>query len=727
MSDPIDMHASPHLTHPVKSDSIRLFFLGFLTLFLELALIRYLAGNIWNLGYFPNLVLLGVFVGMGTGFIFHQYFSPEKSSKLHLAAAYLLFLLSFFVTFFHPPIPGFMGSSGDMGGDLYFTIAPSRPQIVSQVMFVFWFLSVIVIFFAIAQSTAKVFQRLSPLRAYTLDIAGSCLGIISFMLISTLKLPAYLWFLAIIPTFLLGLPAVAPRKAWGAALSLLLVAGLSFYQDTRLLATYGGGAKYKGPVDVTWSPYQKIEYFNSSEQAHRVHVNGLGHQQMEPASVLRSTWYQVPYQMRQQARMKTPGLGPIQNVLLIGAGSGNDVATALMNGATHVDAVEIDPVIAQLGKEHHPEHPYQDPRVTLTVDDGRAFMVRAQTKYDLIIFALTDSLVKVSPMAQLRLENFLFTVESCRRASELLNPGGQLVLYNYYRKPWLVSKIEKMLFEATGQMPVRAFQQNDFVMFSASSEGALQAPLRSGEEETDVPHDDWPFLYLKQKGMPGIYQNATLGVLGFLFLLFAGFQFLTPPKSTDSQSLSRENAPLQIKIGFLLMGVAFMLLETKSIIQFSLLFGTTWINNSLVFLSVLISVLLANWAALAVRRSHLKWVYLLLIGSCLSSFFFPLGNLLSVENPAWRFFWASLMTFSPLFFANLIFSSLFRRQKFAEHVFGWNLLGATLGGVAEYFSMVTGYNALSIVIAVSYVLVFALFARSQKATQEEAPVPVAAV
>src|SRR5690349_1694357 len=53
-------------------DGWRLAGMGFLTLFLELALIRYLPGNIWNLGYFPNLILIAVFIGMGLGFMFHH-------------------------------------------------------------------------------------------------------------------------------------------------------------------------------------------------------------------------------------------------------------------------------------------------------------------------------------------------------------------------------------------------------------------------------------------------------------------------------------------------------------------------------------------------------------------------------------------------------------------------------------------------------------------------------
>ena len=39
-----------------------------------------------------------------------------------------------------------------------------------------------------------------------------------------------------------------------------------------------------------------------------------------------------------------------ENVLILGAGSGTDVAAALKHGAKHVDAVEIDPVILRLGK-----------------------------------------------------------------------------------------------------------------------------------------------------------------------------------------------------------------------------------------------------------------------------------------------------------------------------------------------------------------------------------------
>src|SRR5688572_25672297 len=103
-----------------RSNALKLFSLGFLTLFLELVLIRYLAGNIWNLGYFPNLVLLGVFVGMGIGFVFHHYIPDSDSGRYFNLSAVVLAVLVAFVTFMHPSLPGFGLSAGNIGGDLYF-------------------------------------------------------------------------------------------------------------------------------------------------------------------------------------------------------------------------------------------------------------------------------------------------------------------------------------------------------------------------------------------------------------------------------------------------------------------------------------------------------------------------------------------------------------------------------------------------------------------------------
>jgi hypothetical protein len=679
----------------------RLFFLGFVTLFLELTLIRYLSGNIWNLGYFPNLVLTAVFVGMGLGFAFHHLVPERRSPVLFQGAHVVLLALVAFVYLKHPSVPGFTPWGGNVSGDLYFTAVPMTGSWQSYGPFFICGFAVVGTFALITQRTAKLFRRFPPLTAYTLDIAGSIAGILAFMVMSFFGVPAWAWFLVVgaLAALTVDGPALHRLGPIAAAAATALVA---YQQDQTNLYN----PKYTGPLEVRWSPYQKVELADPLQ----IFVNGIGHQRMFPPAELRGMFYQTVHDQRRR-----DGAQPYRDVLILGAGSGNDVAAALANGADHVDAVEIDPAIARLGKLHHPARPYDDPRVTLTIDDGRAFMTRTERRYDLIVFALTDSLVKVSAMAQLRLENYLFTRESVGRAWSLLKDGGDVIFYNYYRQPWLRAKIEAMIAAATGCQADLVAQQDDFALLSVHKGAPPADPAEASA--IDIPTDDWPFLYLHDRGIPILYGWAMAGMAAFVLLLMAVLH-----RSTRKLGAGQ----LLVKLAFVLMGVAFLLLETKGVIQFSLLFGTTWLNNSLVFLAVLVMVLAANWAA---RSSFLRGtasvpvIYVLLLASALVTLIYPLRELLQVASVPLRFLVASALTFSPIFFANLIFSITFRDQEVAEHVFGWNLIGATLGGVLEYTSMLLGYNLLAVLVAVCYTAVFVLLllARSKKFAPHPAP------
>jgi hypothetical protein len=691
------MSPTPESGAPARAAQ-RLFLLGFFTLFLELLLIRYLAGSIWNLGFFPNLVLLGAFVGMGTGFVCHPLLAERASRALFGAVPLALLGLVGFVHFLHPSVPGFESVSGEIGGEVFFTSTADHAR-TNYALFALWLFGVIAIFAMISQYTAKLFARFRPLRAYTLDIAGSCCGIVAFMAISWLELRAALWFAACIPLVIAADGWPSARRAGIAAAALLGCAGLVQLQDTRLLSD----PDFAGALEVRWSPYQKVELARAEGADPFVFVNGVKHQAMHRAEDLRRIFYQLPHDHRREHS----DAGPYRRVLVIGAGSGNDVASALMNGAREVEAVEIDPVIAELGRRHHPARPYQDARVELVIADGREHLTRGEGHYDLIVFALTDSLVKVSPMAQLRLENYIFTVESLRRGFELLSPDGALVLYNYYREPWVLEKLELALREATGREPRRLIDNRLFALLTLDRRSP-PARAAAGPPGIEPSRDDWPFPYLRRRDLPPIY----LGAMALLLAYGAGVFLLVQRRLRRGAGVAAAAIPLSLKLAFALMGAAFLLLETKSIIQFSLLFGTTWLNNSLVFLGVLLLVLAANWTAQVVRGRWLWWAVLpLLLASSLAPLFYPLANLLYLEHEGLRFAAASLLTFSPVFFANLLFSLAFRDQHTAEHLFGWNLFGATLGGVLEYSSMAIGYGALAVVVALCYAAAFALLAR----------------
>ncbi len=152
----------------------------------------------------------------------------------------------------------------------------------------------------------------------------------------------------------------------------------------------------------SWSPYYKISVFDAKTAGVKaLNVNGIPHQLIESTAQRRAREpvYFLPYR-----RVLS---NPLRNVLIIGAGNGADVAIALAAGAKHVDAVEIDPRIYQIGRELNPDHPYQNPRVTIHINDGRAYLQQSRSTYDLILFALPDSLVLVAGQSSLRLESVL--------------------------------------------------------------------------------------------------------------------------------------------------------------------------------------------------------------------------------------------------------------------------------------------------------------------------------
>src|SRR5262249_1196237 len=139
---------------------------------------------VWNLGYFPNLVLVATFTGMGLGFALHDRVRGAWSTVLMHAAVLLLLGLVVFVHFLHPTVPGFTNWGGDIGGDLYFTSTPMDVAERGALPFVVCLLGTVLVFVCLSQRTAKLFRRFPPLTAYTLDIGGSCAGIVCFMVVS---------------------------------------------------------------------------------------------------------------------------------------------------------------------------------------------------------------------------------------------------------------------------------------------------------------------------------------------------------------------------------------------------------------------------------------------------------------------------------------------------------------------------------------------------------------
>jgi hypothetical protein len=644
-----------------------------LMLFVQLALIRWAGANLVHLSYFSNLILLASFLGIGLGFLRSRY---QRDMGRYTPVS--LLLLVAFITFFPAKIEG---SSSQL---IFFTeVKPTGLPTWVSLPLVFIVCAVTMTGFG--EITGRAFREFKALDAYRWDIIGSILGTLLFTLVSFLRAPSWIWplvtFVALWALYGLALP-------WVSRIAMALIVGALVFESMS--------------AGVSWSPYYKVhtETFNegTAQEFTTIQVNGIPHQNV--LDVQERLKFEPVYGRPYERAIDNP----LNNVLVVGAGTGTDIALALSKGAKHVDAVEIDPRIQQIGSQINPNQPYSDPRVSVHINDGRAFLSGNDTKYDLILFALPDSLTLVSGASQLRLESYLFTKQSIQSAYDHLTDDGVFAMYNYYREPWLINRLAGTVDEVFGHSPCldqfTAYQSLAAITVGKNADNAVCAPGAVWDRATIAAEgqaipapavDDRPFLYLKDRTIPELYIIVILLILGVSLIGIRVF-----------------GGPFKTMRGYgdlFFMGAAFLLLETRSITTFALLFGTTWLVNALVFTGVLLAVLVAIEVTqrMARKGKAVPRVVILpaLFGSLLVAFLIPNAALLGLPVPL-RLVCAIVLAFAPIFFANLLFTSRFKDAANPTAAFAANLFGAMVGGCLEYLSLVLGYQLLLVVAALLY-------------------------
>jgi hypothetical protein len=203
-----------------------------------------------------------------------------------------------------------------------------------------------------------------------------------------------------------------------------------------------------------------------------------------------------------------------------------------------------------------------------------------------------------------------------------------------------------------------------------------------------VPSADWPFLYLREPVIPAlnIRSMALIAVLS-LAILYA----LSPVRRM------RPNWQM------FFLGAAFMLLETKAVVHMALLFGSTWIVNSIVFFAILLMILASNVFVLAVKPKRLWPHYGFLAAALTVNIVVPMSRFLAL--PGWQKVAISCaVIFVPIFFAGIIFGTLFRDSSHPDVNFGSNIAGTTMGGLSESLSLMIGFNHVLLVALIFYLL-----------------------
>jgi SAM-dependent methyltransferase len=746
-------------------EQIDLFLISVLILFLELACIRWFPAHVVFLTFFTNVVLLAAFLGMSIGCL------TAGHKRSYLRWTPLLLALG---------MAAAMGIEGlmELGAKRYIDVGgQTRPQVVffgteyntnsldnfripMEVVGGFFFLVIALCFVGPGQELGRALGRVTDrVKAYTVNILGSVVGIVLFALMSWLQLSPLFWFVPVAAGLIYFLKlgsreSVVRRWGW-------LPYALPLVPVVVAAGIHSGVFVYRNDqgrlarMEFLWSPYYRVDYAHAPRRD--IKVNLIGHQKMHGADHV-SPEYALPHLLERDARREL-GLPAqaFEDVLIIGAGSGNDVARALEWGVKHVDAVEIDPVIQRLGEIDHPLGPYLDrSRVTPYLDDGRNFLRSGDKKYDLIMYALVDSLVLHSGYSNIRLESYLFTQQAFQDIKRRLKPGGTFVTYNYFRQGWIVARLAKGLDQVFGANNAQVFTWPDMdrvdpesafagfsVVFAGEGADRLRKAFRpdparppreyfmsaeaptlqtangfshvgaedrqrwrglSWEERAKQEHgwwrfvpaqvtqpqealrtatDDWPFLYLR------------IGLL---------LAFIRRDRAAEAGPTGLRAWAPEARMFFL--GAGFMLVETKAVVHMALLFGSTWVVNSVVFFAILVMILLANLFVLKVRPKNLTPYYVGLILSLVVGVVVPLDSFLGLDRSV-QILGSCLLVFAPILFAGVVFAVSFGNTTRPDRAFGANIAGAMLGGLAENSSMLLGFQYLVVVALVLYLLAIA--------------------
>jgi len=695
-----------------------------LGLYLELLMIRWISSEIPVFAYLKNFVLIACFLGFGLG----CYLCRRRVNLLALLVP--LGAVTVLVTAPLTPLRNLLTNLDAFVGDfaivetwglskLPHDWATWRDLLTTLSVALPLFCLIALAFVPIGQMVGSYLEgRGRGVRGYTVNILASLAGILLFTLLGFLSQPPWVW-LAGAGVALVVLLWRQPKLRWTAAAGMALVAGLP-----AMMA--------RGGPTVFWSPYQKLT----------ISARVAGGEVISYELLTNATWYQQMLNLSPEFVQRHPQLfgdAPIEwnpynvpahfyrnppAVLVLGSGTGNDVAAALRNGAGEVTAVEIDPLILRLGRVLHFEHPYSSPRVRIVNDDARSFLQTSQQKFDVILFSLLDSHTTNPYYSNIRIDNYVYTLEAMQAARGLLAPDGIMVVKYWVETPWIAGRLEELLEAAFGQKPVEL--QAPLIHYGTSgrfficgSEERIAAAMKDPSVSAFVAShkdfqvaaaqlttDDWPYFYQREPGVP------TIVVLLGIVLLPLCWGLLRATGTTGRQ----------LEWHFFFLGAGFLLMETQIISKMALLFGTTWMVNAVAIAALLLLIVGANAVVEWRPDIPIAAAYAGIFVTLLAAYLTPVRALL-FPSVVLKIVAATLVLCLPVFFAGIVFVRSFAQAGFRGEALGSNLFGALAGGLLEATSFWFGLRFLLLLAGALYLASWLTLSGRRAFARAPAPQP----
>lgn len=713
-------------------DILELFILSAASLYLELLIIRWMSTDFRAFTVFKTFPLITCFVGLGAGFAINR----DAHYRL-LPLAVLMMALDIkifdFLGFGIWPLPAL---SVFQWNNLAGLMQMNTAYIVVFMLIVILLLAFpFGICFCLGARLGVLFGKMKPLTAYSINVAGAVAGSIIFPVLSAFGLPP--WQLLLIPTALIVIDLFLKERKFRPALVapfLLIPPMFLMLPDQDAKPLYEGLLEYKsGKAQTLWSPYQRIDVTVFSKSTDRKKAD----QSRPPGFIgLELSANRAFYQYYLDLKPDSPWSSTVlidsirkdyslpfsfnasKDVLILGCGTGQNVSSALEAGAEHIDAVEIDPVILQVGKKYNPD--LCSPKVNIICDDARHFTSNTDKRYDVINYSTVDSHTVCGLGSSVRIDTYLYTKESIAKSLSLLKDDGIMQISFVTFAPWMKERLFASFTEAAGYSPIALEGRNVgtiFLLGRSVKDGTIKIPsyykrldLKPGKD-VRVLTDDWPYLYVRTDIVDAPYLLLVAEVL--LLSAFAGRRFLFAKPHASSWQM-------------FFLGAAFLLLELHAISFLALLYGSTWITSAVVINCVLVLILLANAFVDKFTqqiRQRQAFVYLALLASILSSYFLPTDALLaSASNSQFLIYsFMTIVTILPMGIAALIFATAFAGSPNVTQAIAFNLFGAVIGGLLEYLSNYWGIRSLDLVAAALYGASFLAYTRAARSAPPPSP------
>ena len=664
-----------------------------LSLFLELAIIRIHSSYIHYFSFLKNISLISCFLGLGVGY------SLRKHKVFSLNWIFPLLFLQIVMLYFLSDTAVSLALLNPISERL--TMGQDTARNVIHIILIYTFTVFIFIFNAlcfvpIGHLISRLMNNIENLKAYSFNLIGSLLGILGFVLFSFLNTPPIIWIIVCFILFFFIIRGSIKNYS------------ISFISILSIVFIFSLDIKNKN--NTIYSPYQNItiDYFSTPLNPAVIKTSNTFYQavlnlsnstknmidNIIPGNVMgeyvdiihESEFYNLPYLVA----AKKP-----DNVLIVGSGAGNDVAAANRFNIKNITAVEIDPVIAELGKKLHPENPYNKENVDIIIDDARSFINKTNKKFDVIVYGLLDSQMNLSSKGGIRLDSYVYTIEAFKEARSKIKKNGFLILSFFAQTDEIGFKIYKMLEKAFEKKPtvLKSSSNNRYVFLISDQEINFRLNNieffkisnefnKSQNFNIDLSTDDWPFLYMPKK----IYPISYMVIISVLII--SSFIFLK--KITNIKSID-------FSYCCFFLGAGFMLIETKCITEFAKIFGTTWLVNAIVISAILIMAFIANFIIMKKVKVPIYLNYLLLFLSIFLGYVTFSHLIVGIDNPIYP-----LLLTLPILFSGIAFSKEILKINSASQALSANILGAMFGGFLEYNSMYFGFGSLYLLAGIIY-------------------------